>query len=54
MRKNKSEDNALDATGFDYNDSTSGGTGPSGVQNTYEKNKGGTENKTGLIAKFTN
>ena len=53
LRKNKSEDNAVETTGFDYNDSSGGGTGPSGVQNTYEKNKGGTENKTGLIAKFT-
>lgn len=48
--RNKSEDNNTeDADGFDYNDLTTGGTGPSGVQNTYTENKGDTENKTGLI-----
>ena len=48
--RNKSEDNNTeDADGFDYNDQTTGGTGPSGVQNTYTENKGDTENKTGLI-----
>jgi parallel beta-helix repeat protein len=53
LRKNKSKDNAVEvAAAFDYNDSTTGGTGPSGVQNTYEKNKGVTQNVTGLIAKF--
>jgi parallel beta-helix repeat protein len=48
--RNKSEDNNVeDADGFDYNDDTTGGTGPSGVQNTYTNNKGDTENKAGLI-----
>jgi len=37
---------------FDYNDQTTGGTGPSGVQNTYKKNKGKTQNVLGLIQKF--
>jgi len=37
---------------FDYNDQTTGGTGPSGVQNTYKKNKGKTQNVPGLIQKF--
>jgi parallel beta-helix repeat protein len=47
---NESEDNNEDdASGFDYNDDTTGGTGPSGVQNTYTGNEGDTENKTGLI-----
>jgi parallel beta-helix repeat protein len=53
FKKNKSKDNAVEvAAAFDYNDSTTGGSGPSGVQNTYEKNKGVTENVSGLIAKF--
>jgi parallel beta-helix repeat protein len=53
FKKNKSKDNAVEVvTAFDYNDSTTGGTGPSGVQNTYEMNKGVTENVTGLIATF--
>jgi parallel beta-helix repeat protein len=48
--RNKSKDNNVeDADGFDYNDETTGGTGPSGVQNTYTDNRGDTENKAGLI-----
>lgn len=51
--KNKSKDNSTGVSAaFDYNDSTTGGTGPSNTQNTYQKNKGGTQNVTGLIAKF--
>ena len=47
---NKSKDNDTeDDDGFDFNDETTGGTGPSGVRNTYTENKGDTENKTGLI-----
>lgn len=47
---NESEDNDEDdAMGFDYFDETTGGTGPSGVQNTYTRNEGDTQNKTGLI-----
>jgi parallel beta-helix repeat protein len=47
--ENKSRNNNTEnASGFDYNDETTDGT-PSGVQNTYEDNKGDTENKTGLI-----
>ena len=37
---------------FDYNDETTGGSGPSGVQNTYKKNRGKTQNVPGLIQKF--
>jgi parallel beta-helix repeat protein len=47
---NESEDNDEDdVDGFDYFDDTTGGTGPSGVQNTYTGNEGDTENKAGLI-----
>lgn len=53
LTKNKSKDNNADnLSAFDYNDSTTGGTGPAGTQNTYQKNKGRTENVTGLIAKI--
>lgn len=53
LTKNKSKDNNTgDVDGFDYNDDTTGGSGPSDTQNTYQKNKGRTENVTGLIAKF--
>ena len=51
--RNKSKDNDTeDEDGFDYNDDTTDGDGPSDTDNTYEKNKGGTQNVTGLIAKF--
>jgi parallel beta-helix repeat protein len=55
IRDNVSEDNnEAGLTGvFDYTDETSNGTGPSGVQNTYIRNRGETQNKTGLIATFT-
>jgi parallel beta-helix repeat protein len=54
LLENESEDNdTADASGLDFSDATTGGTGPSGVQNTYTRNKGGTQNKTGLIARFT-
>ncbi len=53
LTKNTSKNNSKGVGGaFDYNDSTTGGTGPSNTQNTYQKNKGGTQNVTGLIAKF--
>jgi parallel beta-helix repeat protein len=53
LKKNKSTDNAVEvAAGRDYNDSTSGGSGPSGTQNIYDDNKGGTQNVTGLIDDF--
>jgi parallel beta-helix repeat protein len=51
--RNKSKDNDTeDEDGFDYNDDTTDGDGPSDTDNTYEKNKGGTQNVSGLIAKF--
>lgn len=53
LKKNRSKDNnAGSLSAFDYSDLSTGGTGPSGTQNTYQKNKGGTQNVTGLIAKF--
>lgn len=52
LTRNVSKDNSKGVSGaFDYNDSTTGGTGPSNTQNTYQRNKGGTQNVTGLIAK---
>jgi parallel beta-helix repeat protein len=48
--KNNNTSGATDA--FDYNDLSTGGTGPSGSQNTYQGNKGRTQNKTGLIQRF--
>lgn len=53
LTKNKSKDNNTgDLSAFDFSDLTTGGTGPSNTQNTYQKNKGRTQNVTGLIAKF--
>ena len=53
LTKNKSKDNDQeDEDGFDFDDETTDGDGTAGTDNTYEKNKGGTENVTGLIAKF--
>lgn len=53
LTKNKSKDNDQeDEDGFDYDDETTDGDGTADTENTYEKNKGGTENVTGLIAKF--
>lgn len=53
LSKNKSKNNDQeDEDGFDYDDETTDGDGTADTENTYEKNKGGTENVTGLIAKF--
>ena len=51
--ENLSKDNNTGNVGaFDYNDQTTGGSGPSGVQNTYKKNRGKTQNVPGLIQIF--
>jgi parallel beta-helix repeat protein len=51
--ENKSKDNnTANVDGFDYDDETTGGTGPSNTQNTYDDNRGGTENVGGLIDVF--
>jgi parallel beta-helix repeat protein len=50
--KSKNNNTSDSADAFDYNDLSTGGTGPSGSQNTYERNKGRTQNKTGLIQRF--
>jgi parallel beta-helix repeat protein len=53
VEDNKSKDNNTgDVGAFDYTDLSTGGDGPSGRQNEYDDNKGGTENVTGLIDDF--
>ena len=51
-KNNSKNNNAGNLSAFDYTDLSTGGTGTASTQNTYAKNKGRTQNVTGLIAKF--
>lgn len=51
-KNNSKKNNTGSLSAFDYTDLSTGGTGTASTKNTYVKNKGRTQNVTGLIAKF--